>query len=104
VNIGKSVRSLYEGMANTNSATLLNHLQLARVVCINVLVDSYRVFSLQNYDLLPNIVQLHHRSMDAGGGSGKKRTFAGEGSSKGDSQDDKVVHDFVYFKILCNYV
>jgi hypothetical protein len=34
--------------------------------------------------------------MDAGGGAGKKRTFAGEGSSKGVSQDDKVVHTNVF--------
>jgi hypothetical protein len=34
--------------------------------------------------------------MDAGGGAGKKRTFAGEGSSKGVSQDDKVLHTIVF--------
>ena len=35
--------------------------------------------------------------MDAGGGAGKKRTFTGEGSSKGVSQDDKVLHTTVFF-------
>jgi hypothetical protein len=34
--------------------------------------------------------------MDAGEGAGKKRTFAGEGSSKGVSQDDKVLHTTVF--------
>jgi hypothetical protein len=34
--------------------------------------------------------------MDAGGGAGKKRTFTGEGSSKGVSQDDKVLHMTVF--------
>jgi hypothetical protein len=34
--------------------------------------------------------------MDAGGGAGKKRTFAGEGFSKGVSQDDKVLHTTVF--------
>jgi hypothetical protein len=35
--------------------------------------------------------------MDAGGGAGKKRTFAREGSSKGVSQDDKVLDTTVFF-------
>jgi hypothetical protein len=35
--------------------------------------------------------------MDAGGVAGKKRTFAREGSSKGVSQDDKVLHMTVFF-------
>jgi hypothetical protein len=35
--------------------------------------------------------------MDASGGAGKKRTFVGEGSSKGVSQDDKVLHTTVVF-------
>jgi hypothetical protein len=30
--------------------------------------------------------------MHAAGGAGKKRTFTGEGSSKGVSQDEKVLH------------
>jgi hypothetical protein len=34
--------------------------------------------------------------MDVSGGAGKKCTFAGEGSSKGDSQDDKVLHMTVF--------
>jgi hypothetical protein len=34
--------------------------------------------------------------MDAGGGAGKKRTFAREGSSKGVIQDDKVLHTTVF--------
>jgi hypothetical protein len=35
--------------------------------------------------------------MDAGRGAGKKHTFAGEGSSKGVSQDDKVLHTTIFF-------
>jgi hypothetical protein len=34
--------------------------------------------------------------MDAGGGVGKKHTFTREGSSKGVSQDDKVLHTTVF--------
>jgi hypothetical protein len=34
--------------------------------------------------------------MDAGGGAGKKCTFAREGSSKGVSQDHKVLHTTVF--------
>jgi hypothetical protein len=34
--------------------------------------------------------------MDAGGGAGKKRTFTGEVSFKGVSQDDKVLHMTVF--------
>jgi hypothetical protein len=34
--------------------------------------------------------------MDAGGGAGKKHTFAGEGSSKGVRQDDKVLHTTMF--------
>jgi hypothetical protein len=37
--------------------------------------------------------------MDARGGSGRKHTFTGEGSSKGDIQDDKVVHGYFCLKI-----
>jgi hypothetical protein len=34
--------------------------------------------------------------MDVGGGAGKKRTFAEEGSSEGVSQDDKVLHTTIF--------